>query len=93
MGEPRHTGNVRRIDFAKAAAKPARLRADEPAARQQEPGRADRDRLKVVSLPEPHGARRHHRHRAPHDTRMLVIVVLAALLGAAIAAIVLDSAF
>ena len=91
MGEPRQTTNVRRIDFARAGAKPSRLPADESEARQQKPGRADRDRLKVVSLPGPH-SRRHHPHRPPHNAPVVVVVILAALIGALIAAIVLDSA-
>ena len=88
MGEPKFTNNVRRIDFAKAAAK-SRPRAEE-AARQPEPVRSSRDHLKVVSLPEPRNRRRSRHQRTPQNALMVVIVVLAALLGALIAAILLD---
>ena len=90
MGEPGHTNNVRRIDFAKAAAKPARLPADKPAARQQGPGPAGRDRLKVVSLPEPR--RRRQSHRPAQSTLVAVIVILATLIGVLVATILLAPA-
>lgn len=93
MGEPKYTNNVRRIDFAKAGAKQTRQRADEPPARPQEPSRTERDRLKVVSLPEPRVRRRHRSSEKPAQNAMLaVIAVLAALLGALVAAVFLDPA-
>jgi hypothetical protein len=88
MGEPKHTNNVRRIDLAKAAAKQSRLRAEESAPRQQESG----DRLKIVPLPEPRARRRHRSEKPSQNALLAVIVILAALLGALIAAVFLDPA-
>jgi hypothetical protein len=90
MGEPKHTGNVRRIDFSKAGTRQSRPRADAASPRQPETGRAEPDRLKVVALPEPRGRRRHRSERPSQNAMLAVIVVLAALLGALIAAIFLD---
>ena len=92
MGEPKHTNNVRRIDFAKAGAKQSRLRAEDSAPRQQESGRPDRDRLKIVPLPEPRARRRHRSEKPSQNALLAVIVILAALLGALIAAVFLDPA-
>jgi hypothetical protein len=90
MGEPKYTNNVRRIDFAKAGAKPSRPRADEPADRAPDSTRSDRERLKVVSLPEPRVRRRHRSERPSQNAMLAVIVILAALLGALIAAVFLE---
>jgi hypothetical protein len=91
MGEPKYTDNVRRIDF-KAGAKGTRPRNEGTAARFQGDGRADRERLKVVALPEPRVRRRHRSERPAQSAMLVVIVVLAALLGALVAAIFLDPA-
>ena len=90
MGEPRHTNNVRRIDFSKAGARNSRLRAEDSAGRQPESGRLEPDRLKVVALPEPRSRRRHRSEKPAQNAMLAVIVVLAALLGALIAAVFLD---
>ena len=92
MGEPRHTNNVRRIDFSKAGARQSRLRAEDSASRQPETGRLEPDRLKVVALPEPRSRRRHRSEKPAQNAMLAVIVVLAALLGALIAAVFLDPA-
>jgi len=92
MGEPKHTNNVRRVDFGKAGSKQSRLRADDSLARKQEPGRSERERLKIVALPEPRTRRRHRSEKPSQNALLAVIVVLAALLGALIAAIFLDPA-
>jgi hypothetical protein len=92
MGEPKHTNNVRRIDFAKAGAKQSRLRAEESAPRTHDGGRSDRDRLKIVPLPEPRTRRRHRSEKPSQNALLAVIVILAALLGALIAAVFLDPA-
>ncbi|HEX6102754.1 MAG TPA: hypothetical protein VF031_06885 [Alphaproteobacteria bacterium] len=92
MGEPRHTNNVRRIDFSKAGARQSRLRAEDSAGRQPETGRLEPDRLKVVALPEPRSRRRHRSEKPAQNAMLAVIVVLAALLGALIAAVFLDPA-
>lgn len=92
MGEPRHTNNVRRIDFSKAGARQSRLRAEDLAGRQPETGRLEPDRLKVVALPEPRSRRRHRSEKPAQNAMLAVIVVLAALLGALIAAVFLDPA-
>jgi hypothetical protein len=92
MGEPKYTNNVRRIDFAKAGARQTRQRADEASARPQETGRSERERLKVVALPEPRSRRRHRSEKPAQNAMLAVIVVLAALLGALIAAVFLDPA-
>ena len=92
MGEPKYTDNVRRIDFGKAGAKGTRPRTDGPPTRSQAAGRADRERLKVVALPEPRVRRRRRSVRPAQNAMLVVIVVLAALLGALIAAIFLDPA-
>jgi hypothetical protein len=90
MGEPKHTNNVRRIDFAKAGAKQSRLRTEESATRTQDSDRSDRDRLKIVPLPEPRTRRRHRSDKPSQNALLAVIVILAALLGALIAAVLLD---
>jgi hypothetical protein len=90
MGQPQHTNNVRRIDFTKAATRPPRTRPGETEARARNFGSADRDQLKVVSLPEPR--RRPHPRRSLHNVQSLAIIIMAALLGALIAAILLDPA-
>ncbi|MDF2763828.1 MAG: hypothetical protein K0S81_822 [Rhodospirillales bacterium] len=90
MGEPRHTNNVRRIDFSKAGARHSRLRAEDSAGRQPETGRLEQDRLKVVALPEPRSRRRHRSEKPAQNAMLAVIVVLAALLGALVAAVFLD---
>ena len=91
MGEPKHTNNVRRIDFSKAGPRPSRARAEPaPLPSQQEGARSDRERLKVVPLPEPRNRRRHRSEKPAQNAMLAVIVVLAALLGALIAAIFLD---
>jgi hypothetical protein len=87
MGEPKFTDNVRRIDFAKAAKPRARA---EDSSNKTESVRSSRERLKVVSLPEPRNRRRPRGQRTPQSVLMAIIVILAALLGALIAAIVLD---
>ena len=92
MGEPKYTNNVRRIDFGKAGAKQPRHRADEPPARAQEASRSERERLKVVPLPEPRVRRRHRSEKPSQNAMLAVIVILAALLGALIAAVFLDPA-
>jgi hypothetical protein len=89
MGQPQHTNNVRRIDFTKAATRPPRTRPGETEARARNFGSADRDQLKVVSLPEP---RRRRPRRSLHNVQSLAIIIMAALLGALIAAILLDPA-
>jgi hypothetical protein len=92
MGEPKYTDNVRRIDFGKAGSKSARPRPDGAATRSQSAGRADRERLKVVALPESRVRRRRRSERPAQSAMLAVIIVLAALLGALIAAIFLDPA-
>ena len=91
MGQPQHTNNVRRIDFTKAATRPPRTRPGETEARARNFGSADRDQLKVVSLPEPR-RRRPRPRRSLHNVESLAIIIMAALLGALIAAILLDPA-
>ena len=92
MGEPKYTNNVRRIDFGKAGAKQPRPNADAPPARSQDSSRAERDRLKVVPLPEPRVRRRHRSEKPSQHAMLAVIVILAALLGALITAVFLDPA-
>ncbi len=91
MGEPRHTSNVRRIDFAKAGARQGKPRADEMREPPRRPEPSHLERMKVVSLPEPRDRRRRHGSKAPPPRAMLaVIIVLAALLGAVIGTLFLD---
>lgn len=88
MGEPSHTNNVRRIDFAKAG---ARARAeDTTAAPPRRPARSQPERLKVVSLPEPRDRRRRKSKGPPQRAMLAVVIVLATLLGALIGALFLD---
>ncbi len=93
MGEPKQTGNVRRIDFAKAGAKQPRVRAEAAPGRPQEPLRGDGDRLKVVCLPEPRGRPRLKRQKASNTPSLTVTVLFAAVLGALIAILILDPTF
>ena len=91
MGEPKHTNNVRRIDFSKAGPRPARPGAEPALLRsQQDATRSDGERLKVVPLPERRNRRRHRSEKPAQNAMLAVIVVLAALLGALITAIFLD---
>ena len=89
MGQPQHRDNVRRVDFAaKASTRSARTRGNEAEAPRS--GGADRDHLKVVSLPEQR--RRRTRRGSVQNLQTLAIVIMAALLGAFIAALLLDPA-
>lgn len=86
MGQPQHTNNVRRVDFAKASTRASRTRSKEAEA----PTRSsDRDHLKVVPLPD---TRRRRPRRSVQKLQTLAIVIMAALLGAFIAALLLDPA-
>ena len=90
MGQPQHRDNVRRVDFtAKASTRSAGTRSKEAEPRPRN-SRSDRDQLKIVSLPEQR--RRRTRRESMQNMQTLAIVIIAALLGAFIAALLLDPA-
>ena len=96
MGEPRHTNNVRRVDFAKGNSRLARARAAEAEEKHLpramlEPRSGEPDRLKVVPLPERRGAPQRGGLTAPKQNALLVVIILlAAMLGAVLAALLLN---
>jgi hypothetical protein len=94
MPEPRNSGNVRRIDFARSAARHARIRnahggghGDGEDDVTRPPG-LERDRFKVVPMPEPRALRR--RWLLRQGAMLAMTVLLAAMVGAAVAALVID---
>ena len=95
MGEPRHVNNVRRVDFAKGQSRSARARqtAVEKHLHHESSdvaGHSGRDRLKVVAMPS-RSVARPHRFAGPKQNALLVIIILlAGMLGAVLAALLLN---
>ena len=94
MGEPRHTNNVRRVDFANARS--ARARQGEAAEEKHlpramlEPRSAEPEPLKVVPLPGRRAGAQRSLTAPKQNALLVVIILLAAMLGAVLAALLLN---